>query len=98
MQGVGLYINWRDGNTTWVALKDIREAHPFQLSKYAVTDKITTEPAFDWWLPHTLKKRNNKIAKMKPKYGLKTKKFWIKVPKNTKQAIIFDLDNGNTLW
>ena len=56
------------------------------------------DPAFDWWVPHTLKNRNRIIAKVKSKYWLKTQKFGVKVPNNTKQAIEFDHENGNTLW
>ena len=35
---------------------------------------------------------------MNSKYWLKTHNFGIKVPKNTKQEIVFDRENGNTLW
>ena len=40
MQGVNLCIKWHNGNTPWVALKDIKEAHPVQLEDYAVESKI----------------------------------------------------------
>ena len=48
MEGVSMCIKWHDRNTTWVALKNIKEAYPFQLASYAVVGKISTEPAFDW--------------------------------------------------
>ena len=47
-QEVSMCIKWRDGNTTWVALKYIKEAYPVQLSEYAMADKIYMEPAFAW--------------------------------------------------
>ena len=97
-QGVSLCIQWRDGNTTWVDLKDIKEAHTVQLAEYTVASKISMDPTFAWWVPHTLKKRNRIIKKVKSKYLLKTCKFGIKLPKNTKQEIEFDRENGNTLW
>ena len=53
-QGVSLCIKWRDVNTIWVALKDLKEAYPVQLAEYAVADSIYMDPAFDWWVPHTL--------------------------------------------
>ena len=40
MQGVNLCIKWHNGNTAWVALKDIKEAPPVQLEEYAVESKI----------------------------------------------------------
>ena len=80
-----------------MALKDIKEAYPVQLSKYAVEANISTEPAFACWVPHTLIKRNRIIEKVKSKYWLKTHKLRIKVPNYMKQAIGFDRENNNTL-
>ena len=97
-QGVRLCIKWSNGNTTWVALKDLKEAYPFQLVEYAAASKISMYPTFDWWVPHTLRKRNHIIAKVKSKYWLKTHKFKIKVPNNMNQEIDFDRENGNVLW
>ena len=97
-QGVILRIKWRNRNTIWVALKDIKEAYPVQLAEYTVAYNISMDSAFAWWVPHTLKKRNRMIEKLKPKYWLNTHKFGIKVPKNMKQVIEFKLENGNTLW
>ena len=83
-QGVSLYIKWYNVNTIWVPLKDVKEYHLFQLAEYAVADKISIDPAFAWWVPHTLKKRNRIIAKLKCKYWLKTQKFRIKASNNIK--------------
>ena len=69
-----------------------------QLSEYAVASKITDEPAFAWWVPFTLRKRDRIISKIKSKYWVRTHKFGIKIPKNLKEAIAFDLENGDTLW
>ena len=60
--------------------------------------KNSMEPVFAWSVPHTLKKRNQTIAKVKAKYWLKTHKFRIKVPKSMKQAIEFNRENVNKLW
>ena len=86
-QVVSLCLKWREENTTWLALKDIKEAYPAQLAEYSVAAKISMEPAFSWWVPHTLKNRNRIIVKFKSMYWLKTHKFGIKVPNNIKQAI-----------
>ena len=79
-------------------MKDIKDSNPVQLVEYAVAANISMWPTFAWWVPHTLKKSNHIIAKVKFKYWLKTRKFGIKVPNNMKQEIEFDCDNGNTLW
>ena len=97
MQGVSLCIKWHAGNTTWVALGYIKEDYPIQLADYLMAAKFSMDPAFAWLVPHTLKKRNCIVAKVKSKYWLKTQQSRIKVPKNMKQAIDFDRENGNTL-
>jgi hypothetical protein len=38
------------------------------------------------------------IAKLKTKYGVRTHKFGVKIPKTVKEAKLFDKENGNTLW
>ena len=43
--------------------------------EYAMAYKISMDPAFAWWVPRTLKKRNRIIEKLKSKYWLKTHKF-----------------------
>jgi hypothetical protein len=52
----------------WVVLKDMNEACSVQTSEYAVRSRLAEEPAFAWWVPHTLKKRNRIIAKIKSNY------------------------------
>ena len=57
-QEFSMCIKWRDGNTNCVVLKELKEAYPTQLVDYSVSDKISMEPAFAWWVPHNLKNRN----------------------------------------
>ena len=66
--GWELLVKWNDRSTNWVSLKDLKEAYPVQTAKYAVFAKIAVEPAFAWWVPYTLKKRNQIISKVKSKY------------------------------
>ena len=56
--GWELLAQWKDGSTNWISLKDLKESYPVQTAEYAVVAKIAMEPAFAWWVPHTLKKRN----------------------------------------
>ena len=44
------------------------------------------EPAFAWWVPHTLKKRNRIIVKVKSTYWMRTHKFGIRIPKTVEEA------------
>ena len=76
--GWQLLVQWKDGSTNWVALKDLKELYPVQVAEYSVAAKISLELAFTWWVPHTLKKCNCIISNVKSKYWLRTHKFGIR--------------------
>jgi len=80
-RGWDICVEWRDGSTSWLPLKDVKDANPLELAQYAVANKISEEPAFKWWIPEILKKKNRIIAKIKTKYWWTTHKFGIKIPK-----------------
>ena len=84
--------------TTWVPLKYMKETYPVQVSEYDVLTLIQEEPAFAFWVPHLLRKRNRIVAKVKSNYWILTHKFSIKVPKSVTEAITIDRENGNTMW
>ena len=63
--GWHLLVQWKDGSTNWVALKDLKELYPVQVAEYSVAAKIYMEPDFAWWVPHTLKKCNHIVLKVK---------------------------------
>ena len=97
-KGWEILLQWKDGSSTWEALKDVKESYPVQLAEYAHHRKITEEPALAWWVPHVMKKRNRIIAKLKSKYWARTHKFGIRVPKSVDEAKRLDRANGDTLW
>ena len=60
-----------------------------QTAEYAVTAGIDHEPAFKYWVPHTLKRRNQIISlvkKRQTRYNKKTMKFGIELPKTAAEA------------
>ena len=82
-------------------LSDFKECYPVQTAEYAVTYDIDTEPAFNYWVPHTLKKRDRIISlvkKRQTRYMKKTHKFGIEMPKTVKEASGLDTNNGDTKW
>ena len=97
-KGWEILLQWKDGSTTWETLKDIKNCYPVQLADYAIEHGISNEPAFKWWIPYVIKKRNRIIAKIKTKYWARTHKFGIRIPKSVKEAKDLDQKNGNTLW
>ena len=97
-KGWELLVEWKDGSTTWVALKDMKESFPVQVAEYAVASRIAMEPAFAWWTPTVLRRRNRIVAKVKSKYWVRTHKFGIRIPKSVEEAVKLDKANGDTLW
>ena len=79
-KGWEILVEWKDGSTTWVQLKDLKESYPVQLAEYAVQARISEEPAFAWWCSYVLRKRNRIISKVKSKYWQRTHKNGIKIP------------------
>ena len=57
-RGWEVLVEWKDGSTDCIALKDLKESYPVELAHYAVNRNIQDEPAFAWWIPHVLKSRN----------------------------------------
>ena len=91
--GWELLAQWKDGSMNWVSLKDLKESYPVQTAEYAVAAKIAMEPAFAWWVPYTMNKRNRIRSKVKSKYWLRTHKFGIWIPKSVEEAKCLDQEN-----
>jgi hypothetical protein len=75
MQGWMLLVMWKDWSTSWVKLKDLKVSNPIELAEYAVANRIAEEPAFKWWVSHTLRKWNRIISKVKSNYWKTMYKF-----------------------
>jgi hypothetical protein len=97
-KGWQLCVQWRDGSTSWEDLKDLTEANPVETAEYAVAHSLTQEPAFSWWVPHTLKKRDSIILAVKARLVRKNVKFGIKVPNTIAEARSLDRENGDDRW
>ena len=97
-KGWEILIEWKDGSANWVALKDVKKSYPVQVAEFAISNHIAEEPAFAWWVPFVMNKRNRILAKVKSKYWLRSHKFGIRIPKSVEKAKKVDDQNGNTLW
>jgi hypothetical protein len=75
-RGWKLLITWKDGTSSWIPLKDLKESNPVQVAEYAVANKILEEPAFAWWARHVLRKRDRIIWKVKSRYWGCTHKYY----------------------
>ena len=97
-KGWHMCVNWKDGTSTWERLADLKESYPIEVAEFAVAQDIAHQPAFAWWVPYTLKKRERIICAVKQRFLKKTHKFGIEIPKDVKDAKRIDDANGNTYW
>ena len=81
-KGFEVLVQWKDGRTTWVTLKDMKNSYP----------------VFAWWIWHLLEKCNRIIGNLKSKHWVQMHKFGVKTPKSVQEAKAFDREKGNTLW
>ena len=89
-RGWKLCVEWKDGTSDWVALKDLKESNPVEVAEYAVMNKLAEEPAFKWWIADVLRKRNRIVAKVKSKYWRTTHKFGIRLPTSVDDTFRID--------
>jgi hypothetical protein len=98
-KGWKLLVQWKDRSSSFVPLREMKNSYPVQTAEYAIANRIDKEPAFSWWVPHVLKKRDRIIQKMKrSKYWVRTTKYGIELPKSVAEALEIDKRTGTTFW
>ncbi len=100
--GWSFLIRWGDGSTQWVDIKVLKESNPVQVGEYIISREIQNEPAFAWWVPYVMRKRDVIVSAVKSRIKKTTHKYGIEMPVPGKDVVqhAIDLDrwNGNTLW
>lgn len=97
-KGWRFLIEWKDGTSSWIKMKELKESNPVELAEYAIANKLSTMPAFIWWVPHTIRKRDRIIKKVKTKYWKRTHKYGIELPKSIAEAFEIDRRTGTDFW
>ena len=95
-KGWSMLIEWTDGRRQWVDLKLLKHSNQLQVAEYAAARGLTDEPAFAWWVPYTLRKRDVIVSAVKARRT--THKYGIEVPRSLKEALALDAKNGNKYW
>ena len=96
--GWKLLIAMKDGREQCFPLKQLKESNPNNVDEYAVSRGIDDEPAFKWWVPYTLRKRDTIISAVKSRVRVATHKYGIEVPRGIEHAKQLDKKNGNKFW
>jgi hypothetical protein len=87
-QGWKLLIHcWKDGSESWILLKDMKESHPIEVAEFARAREISKEPAFSWWVPYVLRKRDVILSRMKARIRKTTHKYGVELPTTLKHAL-----------
>jgi hypothetical protein len=98
-KGWQLLVEWNDGTTEWLPLKDLKESHLIQVTEYAICNKIAEQPAFAYWVREVMRQRDRTIKKVKASTAFSNStKFGIRVPRTVKEALKINRITGTTFW
>jgi len=100
-KGWRMLVAWRDGSTSYVPLREMKNSFPLETADYAVSNNIHTKPAFTWWVPRVLRKRDRLICKLKKgktKYWQHTHKYGVELSKSAQEALDINYKTGTTFW
>jgi hypothetical protein len=100
--GWSFLVKWGDGSQQWIDLKVLKESNPVQVGEYVIARGIQYEPAFAWWVPYVMRKRDIIVSAVKTRVRRTTHKYGIEMPTPGRDIVqnAMDLDrrNGNTFW
>ena len=80
------------------AIKILKNLNPIEVAEFAVAGGIDKEPAFTWWVPYTLRRRDRIIPGVNYRVKRTTHKYGIELLRSFDEAIRFDKLNGNNFW
>ena len=96
--GWDLLVHWKDESESWVKLSDMKESHPVEMAEFAKAKGIQGKPAFCWWVPYTLCKRDAIVAAVGARLRKTTHKYGVEILKDVHHTRELDKRNGNTMW
>ncbi len=80
-------------------MQNLKGSNPIEVAEYAVNSKLEEEPAFAWWVPHTIKCKNMIISSPTiASYPKKAQKFGLEFPNSIKRALEIDKETRTNFW
>ena len=61
LAGWDIEVEWVNGSSSWFPLKEVKNSNSVELAEYAMHNCLNLEPAFDWWVRDTLKRKKRLI-------------------------------------
>ena len=92
-------VAWIGGDKQWVSLDDMRLHDPYMIIRYALINKLTCKPGWEW-SKHYLnsdKTLTKMVYAYKASRFLRNIKFGVEVPQSTRHAIQLDKEDGKGL-
>ena len=91
-------LQYKDGSEQWVPLKLLKESNPLEVAEFVTAKGLDEEPAFAWWIPYTLRKRDRMIASINKRIKRVSHKYGVELPTSIAHAYKIDTANGNHFW
>ena len=96
--GWQLLVQWWYQSESWIHLKYRKEYHPIEVSEFAKARGIVDEPAFAWWVPYTMRKRDIILSVINSCIHKTTHMYGIEIPTSIEHGHRLDRENGNNFW
>jgi hypothetical protein len=71
-QGWELLVAWKHVTESWVRLANLKDLYHVELAESAKVRGTDNEPAFAWWEPNTIRRRNAILSAVKARSQKKT--------------------------
>lgn len=96
-------VKWQTGEETWEPLKEMIQADPVTLAKYAMEHDMLNTPQWKSLKRHAVETTKRYLRTMRvfayaTKRNSEKYKFGVRLPNNYRHAERLDAENGNTLW
>ena len=76
----------------------MNNSNPVKVAEFAVSRGFYRDPAFNWWVSYTIRRRDLVIAGVNSRVKRVTHKYGVELPYIVQEAYALDDNNGNTLW
>ena len=95
-------VLWDTGEESWEPLNHVKADDPVTVAKYVEEHGLVNKPYWKWANRYIKNKKKflrlcRQVFLTHKKYG-PTYKFGVRVPRNTKEALLLDKQNQNNLW
>ena len=91
-------VRWKDETESWVKLAELKDSYPVEVAEFVKARNLVSEPAFAWWVPNTIRRRNAILSAVKAQFMKQTHKYGIEIPRDVAHAKELDHINSNTFW